>query len=93
MQTDEFLDILSSHSFMPWINSWTRVTTSTATLVDNIFINYFTQKITSAIVYNDISNHFPIILKVATHFNRNLPITTNSYRVYNKNSINLKKIL
>ena len=37
--TGEYLDLLSSHSFLPMINRPTRVTANTATIIDNIFTN------------------------------------------------------
>ena len=38
-QTSEFYDLLSSHGYRPLILQPTRVTSTSATLIDNIFIN------------------------------------------------------
>ena len=39
--TGEFVDVMSSNSFMPLITRPTRVIATSATLIDNIFTNYF----------------------------------------------------
>ena len=49
----------SSQSFMPLINKPTRITKTTASLIDNIFTNMYVQAI-SGIIISDISDHFPI---------------------------------
>ena len=38
--TGEFLDIMYSHMFLPLITLPTRITSHTATLIDNIFANH-----------------------------------------------------
>jgi hypothetical protein len=44
-QTNEFLDIMYSNMFFPLITRPTRITSHTATLIDNIFIYIFTNHI------------------------------------------------
>ena len=60
--TQEFADLMYSHSLFPCITKPTRVTAKSASLIDNIFCNSdlngdngFT-----GILYTDISDHFPI---------------------------------
>ena len=60
--TQEFADLMYSHSLFPCITKPTRVTAKSASLIDNIFCksdlndnNGFT-----GILYTDISDHFPI---------------------------------
>ena len=49
------------HSMMPVINKPTRVTKSTATAIDHIFVNSVTTtKFKTEIIKSDISDHFPI---------------------------------
>ena len=55
----EFLDLMLSHSFVPLTKKPTRVTDSTSTLIDNIFVNNLTN-ITTGIIVSDISDHYPI---------------------------------
>lgn len=58
--TQEFVD--SPFSKIPLITRPTRITSHTATLIDNIFANSFTnlQNIQSGIILNDISDHLPV---------------------------------
>ena len=60
--SSDFLDLLYSYNLFPLISKPTRVTTTTATLIDNIFTNDFkdTHNHHQGILYNDISDHFPI---------------------------------
>ena len=53
------------HSFIPHINKPTRITTTSATVIDNIYSNYIlgTNNYHShGIIYTDISDHLPIPL-------------------------------
>ena len=59
-RTSDFLNILFSCSFYPLINKPTRVTKSSATLIDNIFTNSVNNTTKSGILFTDISDHFPI---------------------------------
>jgi exonuclease III len=60
--TSDFIDLMYSYSFIPTINRPTRVNSSTATLIDNIFTNYFSTDIEylNGIFLCDTSDHFPI---------------------------------
>src|SRR6218665_563896 len=60
-QTNNFLDVLISHHFLPAILQPTRVTTSSATLLDNIFTNVWPKMLSSSIIVTDISDHLPVI--------------------------------
>ena len=60
--TSQYLELMYSHSFLPTICRPTRVTSRTATLIDNIYHNLPHSGHThiSGILYTDISDHFPI---------------------------------
>ena len=60
--TSEFLDLMFSNSFIPLINKPTRVTHTTATIIDNIFTNKYENdnKYMTGILTTDISDHYPI---------------------------------
>ena len=60
--TAEFLNNILSYSFYPSIKYPTRIMDTSATLIDNIFLNASNYNVSSAIVYSDISDHLPIIL-------------------------------
>ena len=62
----EFTNQLASHSFFPVISKPTRVTNNSASLIDNVFCNSFTNSISSYIIYNDISDHFPIAVRLVS---------------------------
>src|SRR6202044_3438487 len=64
----EFLNNLLSCNFMPTIRVPTRITTTSATLIDNIFINNIKYNYNTALVYNDISDHLVTILSLRTIF-------------------------
>ena len=55
----KFLNVMSSYAFHACINNPTRITTTSATLIDNIFTNVLTKN-KSGIIYHDISDHLPI---------------------------------
>ena len=60
--SEEFLDIIYSHSLLPNITKPTRVTKNSATLIDNIFSNNLmsSNNILTGILYSDISDHYPV---------------------------------
>jgi len=61
VQTSHFMDIITSHHFLPTILQPTRITPTTATLIDNIFTNIWPRTVNSSIIIADISDHLPII--------------------------------
>ena len=59
--TAEFLELLFSFSFFPTINKPTRITSTSATIIDNIFMNNLhSQSITAGILASDVSDHCPV---------------------------------
>ena len=60
--TQEFADLMYSHSLFPCITKPTRVTAKSASLIDNIFCNNDVNNddVFNGILYTDISDHFPI---------------------------------
>ena len=48
------------NSLYPLISKPTRITSSTATLIDKIFTNNLEHSMNSGILYTDLSNHLPI---------------------------------
>ena len=57
--TSEFLEVMYSHAFTPLITKPTLITSSTATLIDNIFTNRACNSF-HGIFLTDISDHLPI---------------------------------
>ena len=67
--TQEFIDRLFSYSFYPLISNPTRITSHTATLIDNIFTNQLSDNVFNGIVLNDLSDHLPIFACFYKDFN------------------------
>jgi hypothetical protein len=57
--TNEFIDLMTSYSFYPSITKPTRITSKSATLIDNIFTNSHTEQ-KAGILVIDVSDHLPI---------------------------------
>ena len=57
-----FLEIMFSHSLIPFINRPTRETANSATIIDNIYSNEIQNDQLSGILYTNISDHFPIFI-------------------------------
>ena len=58
--TNEFINLITSNSLSPLISKPTRITSSTATLIDNIFTNNLELDMNSGILYTDLSDHLPV---------------------------------
>ena len=58
--TGEFLDIMYSNLLCPMINRPTRITSHTATLIDNILTNNIDADSVNGLLFSDISDHLPI---------------------------------
>ena len=86
--TQEHIDIMLSNSLIPTITKPTRVTPKTCSLIDNIFVNNFTDgsNSVSGILYCDVSDHFPVF-----HIDYSesvvLPRKTFTRRVYSQENI------
>ena len=78
-------------SFYPLITKPTRLTSHTATLIDNIFTNNIDSSI-NGIIFSDISDHLPINHKLFLNTLRPNEDTGEKYytkRIYNKNNSRL----
>ena len=60
--TNEFVDLLFAHSFLPLISKPTRIDGNSETLIDNIFSNHLinNDKLMPGLLVTDISDHYPI---------------------------------
>ena len=64
-QTNEFLEINLKRNLLPTISKPTRITTKSATLIDNIFLSTKLQNnIESNIIMNDMSDHLPCLVVI-----------------------------
>ena len=64
-QTNEFLEINLKRNLLPTISKPTRITTKSATLIDNIFLSTKLQhNMEPNIIINDISDHLPCLVVI-----------------------------
>ena len=59
-KTNEYLENTFQSGFIPTITKPTRVTTSSATLIDHIYTNDLKNKFTNGIILTDVADHFGI---------------------------------
>ena len=57
-KTNEYLDNICSHGYLPMITKPTRISTATATLIDHILTNNAKSSDKSGIIITDVSDHF-----------------------------------
>jgi hypothetical protein len=60
--TSDFLDSFFSSSMYPLIDRPTRVSTKTCSLIDHIYTNILDAKLSPGVLFNDITDHFPIFV-------------------------------
>ncbi len=75
--TNDFVNIILSHSLYPSITKPTRITSNTATLIDNIFTNSTAEQ-TSGIIMTDLSDHLPVFICTDLNISRKFQ-SENSY--------------
>jgi len=57
-KTNEYLDTVISHGYLPVITKPTRICSSSATLIDHIYINDISSTHHSGIIITDVADHF-----------------------------------
>ena len=83
--TQEFLDINYGNALIPMFTKPTRISTSSATLIDNLFItNDENTECFKAIIATDISDHFPILFIQNEDVSEKLIKEPRMRRIYNK---------
>ena len=79
--------MMNSYSFSLTINLPTRITPTSATLIDNIFINKLSYKFDVANVYSDVSDHLPVIMHLCTAVEKNKKVDVLNKRIYTEQLI------
>jgi len=69
--TSDYINCIFSHHFYPTVNKPTRITATSATLIDNIITNVCQTQFISSILYADISDHLPIIIQTDSKLKKN----------------------
>ena len=87
-----FLDLIYSYSFLPLINKPTRITNTSATLIDNLFTNVLPSP-KCGIILTDISDHLPIFkILQSFHFRTSLKNNSGFTNVRNLSNYNSQKL-
>lgn len=68
--SSDFLNVVFSTHFYSLIHKPTRITSTSATLIDNIMVNCLDYKMASGILLADISDHLPVFQIVYTKPNK-----------------------
>ena len=86
-QTEEFLDLMVNSEMWPTITHPTRVTQTSATLIDNIFISSkLHHQFNSMLILDDISDHLPsLVLLKQTKIKNKEPIEFKSRKLTEAN--------
>ena len=88
--SNDIINYMFSSSFYPLISRPTRITSTSATLIDNIFVNSFEDNFTTGLLLTDISDHLPIFQIATTITNTNTtPIKETKYRKITSETLKL----
>ena len=78
IKTSEYIDNLFTHGYLPVITKPTRISSSTATLIDHIYTNDITSSHHSGIIVTDVADHFGTFLitqhKHKHHYSPNIKV-------------------
>ena len=85
--TQNFVDIIFGAGFYPLITKPSRITDTSATLIDNILTNDLCRNNQSGLLINDISDHLPVFVCSEQYVSRNKRAVYQYKRVLNSNSI------
>ena len=91
-KTNEYLDNLFSYGFIPTISKPTRVTRSSATLIDHINTNDITLRYTSGIIITDVADHFGTFF-CSKRKNTDKQTTQKKTRLFTNNNIDTFKTI
>ena len=83
-KTNTFVDSLLSLGFLPQITKPTRVTKSTATLLDHIYSNTTSPDPINGIIINDVADHFGIFY-IEKHKHKHSNINIKQKRFFSEN--------
>ena len=81
----DFIDNIYARGFIPEITIPTRVTAQTATLIDHIYSNKFSENLTSGVIVTDVSDHYAIFFIDNTRHPQ--PETEQFHRSYSDRNI------
>ena len=85
--TSKFINNLLTYSYIPTINVPTRITEFSSSLIDNIFVFCKNPNMKAAVIYSDISDHFPILVRIEAKFVKKQHQKVQKTRIYSPDSI------
>ena len=85
--TSIFLDLMYSNMLFPLIMRPTRITSNTATLIDNIFTNNLNHVMFNGLLFTDISDHLPVFSISRDQYNDPDTTTPIVYRDKSENNV------
>ena len=93
-KTSEYLDNILSHGFIPIISKPTRVTNTSATLIDHIYTNNPSTSTNSGIIITDVADHFGTFYSESDTKRTSKTNKCKKTRFYTANNLlNFKKLL
>jgi len=92
-ETNDFLEGFVSHGFIYVISKPTRITTSSATLIDHMDSNHIISSYHSSIIINDVADHLGILC-IYEGKSKHSSQTSSKHRSFNaENMINFRDML
>ena len=82
-KTNDFVDSIFGKVFLPQILKPTRITKSTATLIDHIYSNDILLNSASGIIINDVADHFGTF-HIIKNKSKTIPVKTIKKRIFSK---------
>ena len=83
----DFINLMFSSMFYPLTSKPTRITNSSATLIDNIFVNNFDECYKCGILLTDLSDHLPVFQITSSLQRVNSTCDNTKYKLINKKAI------
>jgi hypothetical protein len=77
-KTQEYIDNIFSHGFIPLITKPTRVAAHTATLIDHLYYNRHNKKTSSGVLITDLADHFGVF-SIIKAINKTRHMRKNTY--------------
>ena len=87
---DKFINLWSLYSFSNTITAFTRITSNSCSLIDQIFCNNLSASGTSGVILSDVSDHLPVFVNVNLGNSSRKPATVFK-RFFSPNNIALFK--
>lgn len=90
-KTNDYVDGIFSHGYIPVILKPTRLTNTSATLIDHIYSNNARSESTSGIILTDVADHFGIFYIKTDQSKNTLKCTTTTTRSFCESNISIFK--